>query len=251
MDQNWTESNPRLGVQDKRNLFCSLLAMTERLLMLNKFPVDMEDFALSLHPSEVEDAWRLINVKQYSGTLSPAAQQFFNCGDTKWKLHLYPEDKKHSRQSHGYGRVFMNTKKTFGITNARRHLNVVNIWCNRQARLEDQCLRAAKTIKAIVHSCNTVGQYKRVSPDLLGFLPEKYRDALHSYTKQSPYPSIGVTKKEIDTTLSSLAFAALQPEHHSEEEFTQRPKWGHYGYNLEPFPRSAGYDSHDERHLKL
>lgn len=251
MDRNSIEANPRLGVQDKRNLFCSLLAMTERLLLLNKFPVDMEDFALSLQAPEVENAWRLINTKQNKDSLSPAAEQYFNCGDTKWKLHLYPEDKKHADSSYRYGRCFMNVKSAIDITNARRHLNVVNIWCNRQARLEEQCLRAARTLKAIVNSCNTVGQYKRVSPDLLGFLPEKYRNALSGYTKQSPYPAITVEPHEIDTTLASLAFAALQPEHHSEMDYIKSPKWGHYGYSLEPFPRSKKYDGKDERKLGL
>jgi hypothetical protein len=245
------EKNPRLGVQDKRNLFCSLLAMTERLLLLNRFPVDMEDFALSLQEPQVENAWRTINTELNQNSLSPTASQHFKCNGTKWNLQLYPEDKKQADSSYKYGRVFMNVAKPIDIGDARRHLGVVSNWCDRQARLESQCLRAAKVLKAIVHSCNTVGQYKRVSPDLLGFLPEKYREALGDYTKQSPYPAITVEPQEIDTTLGSLAFAALQPEHHSEAEFIQRPKWGNYGYSLEPFPRSAKYDSHDERHLKL
>ena len=251
MDRNSIEKNPRLGVQDKRNLFCSLLAMTERLFALNRFPVDMEDFALSLQPIDVENAWRLINSKQNKNSLSPTSDQYFNCNDTKWKLHLYPEDKKFAKSSHGYGRVFMNVSKPIDIANARRHLNVVNTWCVRQARLEDQLLRAAKVIRAIVHSCNTVGQYKRVSPDLLSFLPDKYKAALQDYEKASPYPAITVEPQEIDTTLSTLAFAALQPTHHSEDEFVSRPKWGHYGYTLEPFPRSKKYDSESVRSLNL
>ena len=134
---------------------------------------------------------------------------------------------------------------------ARRHQGLVKVWCQRQARLEDQCLRTARVLKYIVHACNTVGQYKRVSPDLITFLPEKYRNALQDYTKQSPYPEIVVTPDEIDTALSSLAFAALQKEHYSEDNYKTRPSWGNYGYHLEPFPRSAKYHEANYRNLEL
>ena len=137
------------------------------------------------------------------------------------------------------------------IACARRHLNVVSDWCSKQQRLEEQVLRSAKVIKAVVHSCNTVGQYKRVSHDLLTFLPEKYKDALRDYTKQSPYPAITVEPEEIDTTLSTLAFASLLPVHHSEKEYQDRPKWGHNSYNINQFPRSKQYQNKDVRKLDL
>ena len=240
---NPMENTARLGINDKRHLFQVLLAMTERLFALNKFPVNQEDFALSLQPPDVEAAWRLLR-RGNNKTLSPSHYQYFTCvNDTTWMLHYYPEDGSSSPE-------FMDVK-TLDIVNARRHLNVVNRWCVKQARLEDQLLRSAKVLKAIVHSCNTVGQYKRVSPDLLGFLPEKYREALAGYSKQSPYPAITVEPQEIDTTLATLAYAALQPEHHSEEEFIKRPKWHHNSYTLQSFPRSKKYNQNDVRTLGL
>lgn len=249
MDE-YVEKNPRLGIQDKRYLFQALLAMTERLLYLNKFPVDMEDFALSLQTPEVEAAWLLIRQDLTKGSTAPAGEQFFECYGIKWKLHLYPEDKK-TGSGHNYGRVFMNVSKPIGIDRARRHLGVVKVWAKKQQRLEEQLLRSARVLKAIVHACNTVGQYKRVSPDLLGFLPEKYRRALQDYTKASPYPEMSVEPHQIDTTISTLAFAALQPQHHSETEFVDRRSWSGNHYNLESFPRSKAYDGEDVRKHQL
>lgn len=237
------ETNPRLGVNDKRHLFQSLLAMAERLLYLNKFPVDMGDFALSLQPIEVEAAWKLLNQQDCGQYTRPTSSQRFRHDVGTFLLHEYPNTEVLY--------VFMDVRESLDIDNARRHSNVVSQWCVRQARLEEQILRSAKVIKAIVHSCNTVGQYKRVSPDLLTFLPDKYKDALRDYTKQSPYPAITVDPQEIDTTLSTLAYASLQPTHKAEEEFARRPKWNNYGYNLDRFPRGVTYDSTEVRRLEL
>jgi hypothetical protein len=243
--ENPTENTSRLGVNDKRHLFATLLAMSERLLMLNKFPVDMEDFALSLQPPEVEAAWRTINTARNKNTLSPSPDQTFTAHGVKWYLHTYPEDKSPSR-------IFMNVKDDFDIEQARRHKEVIKVWCTRQLRLEQQLLRTAKVIKAIVHSCNTVGQYKRVSPDLITFLPDKYRDALRNYTKGSPYPAITVEPEEIDTTMATLAYAALQPRHESEQQFIDRPSYYSPGaYNILPFPRSNSYQSKSVRKLEI
>lgn len=250
MDYYVEPSNPRLGVNDKRHLYQSLLSLAERLLFLNKFPVDMEDFALSMQPAEVEEAWRLLNTKDNYRSLSPANVQYFICNDIKWMLHVYSEGPNGAVNLHG-NNIFMDVTAPIEIACARRHLNVVSDWCSKQQRLEEQVLRSAKVIKAVVHSCNTVGQYKRVSPDLLTFLPEKYKDALRDYTKQSPYPAITVEPEEIDTTLSTLAFASLQPVHHSEKEYQDRPKWAHNSYNLDRFPRSKGYQNKDVRRLEL
>jgi len=244
------EISPRLGVHDKRHLFQSLLAMAERLLYLNKFPVDQPDFALSLQSPEIEAAWLLINQAPTNNSLAPVTDTYFMCNDIKWRMHMYGEDKP-AKFNHNWNRVFMNVQKTLDVDLARRHLGVVKVWCDQQARLEAQVLRAAKCIKAIVHACNTVGQYKRVSPDLLGFLPERYQLALKDYTKQSPYPEISVTKEEIDTMLSSLAFAALQPQHHSEEDYSDRKSWHSAQYRLELFARSHSYDGNSVRTLNL
>lgn len=244
------ESNPRLGVEDKRHLHRVLLAMTERLFYLNKFPVDQQDFALSLQSAEVEAAWTLITKKITRRSTAPVSMHFYKCNDTKWQLHMYPGDDK-ANHAHDYGRCFMNVSSVIDIDVARRHLGVVKVWCARQARLEEQMLRSARVIKSIVHACNTVGQYKRVSPDLLGFLPEKYALALRDYTKASPYPQMSATKQEIDTTLSTLAFAALQPEHHSEEKYTNGGRYRSNHYSLEPFPRSQAYDGNEVRKLNI
>ena len=246
----YVDKNPRLGINDKRHLFMSLLAMIERLLMLNRFPVDMEDFALSLQTPEVEAAWLLLRQDLTERSTSPADANNFKCNDIKWRLHLYPEDDR-TDYNHSYGRVFMNVNKALDIDVARRHLSVVKVWCDKQQRLEEQLLRSARVIKAIVHACNTVGQYKRVSPDLLGFLPEKYQLALKDYTKKSPYPEISVTPEEIDTTISTLAFAALQPQHYSEEQFTDRRSWHGSFYTLSPFPRSVKYGREEVRQHNL
>ena len=234
------DTQVRLGVDNKRQLFQTLLAIVERLFYLNKFPVDQEDFALSLQSPEVEAAWRLLSTTDRA-SLSPSTSQQFLFADRKWRMHLYkPVD----------NRVFMSVKP-IDLCNARRYTDTVANWCTKQARLEDQMLRAAKTIKAIVHSCNTVGQYKRVSPDLLGFLPSEYRDALRQYTKKSPYPQISATQQEIDTTIATLAYAVLQPAHPSEERFLGRPYWKGNRYRLDCFPRSRDYDRNDVRRLQL
>lgn len=252
MDNN---DNPtRLGVVDKRYLFQTLLATTERLLYLNRFPVDQEDFGLSLHPPEVENAWRHLNTKRTAKTLAPASTQYFVCNGTEWELHVYSDDKPSvmSAAHYGVGRVFINGSNPLELDpRTNRFALSIDTWCKRQARLEDQMLRSAKVLKSIVLSCNTVGQYKRVSPDLLGALPQKYRDALQGYVKASPYPEMIVKPEEIDTMLSTLAFASLQPPHPSEIEYTNRPKWGQYTYVLEPFPRSKEYSSQSVRQLQL
>lgn len=241
---------PRLGVQDKRDLFQVLLAMTERLFMLNKFPVDQDDFALSLVTPEKEAAWRLLREDEKE-SLSPSNSQKLICNGKELYLHLYPGEGKSKGTGYIRQNIFMHTKP-IDIDNARRHQHAVKIWCERQLRLEEQLLRAAKVIKSLVHSCNTVGQYKRVSPDLLTFLPEKYRDALKGYSKGSPYPTMSVEPKDIDTMLATLAYAALQPMTEGEAEY--RKNLNNYykpTYNLKPFPRSSKYDRNSVRRLEL
>ena len=136
-----------------------------------------------------------------------------------------------------------------GIPDDNRFKAAVEEWAKRQLQLEDMILRTAKVLKAIVHSCNTVGQYKRVSPDLLTFLPEKYQRALKDYTKKSPYPAITVEPEEIDTAISTLAYAALQPTHPSEEDYN-RVSWNRV-YRLGATPRTVEYLNQPVRQLDL
>ena len=246
------ETNPRLGVNDKRILFRSLIAMTERLLMLNTFPVDMDEFALSLLDPAESAAWRLLREKQKK-TIQKSDDFSFMHEATEFNLHLYPA--KELKYMHDFMVFLRQDNHTNGIPilhTDNPYYKVVNKWCKKQLQLEQQVLRTIKVIKAIVHSCNTVGQYKRVSPELLTFLPDKYKVALKDYTKQSPYPAITVEPVEIDAALANLAFASLQPMHRSEEEYTEyhRP-YASRAYELKKFPRTLEYDRNAVRRSQL
>lgn len=248
-----TNNPTRLGVNDKRHLFQMLLAMSERLLYLNKFPVDLEDFALSLIPQEEEDAFRLLRDKHKGTIVKSNVFNFHHVGDDQFMLHLYPDRAK--RYVHEY-QVFLSwhhENEIPWLSKNNRFYNKVDKWCRNQIRLEAQLLRTAKVLKAIVHSCNTVGQYKRVSPELLTFLPDKYKVALQGYEKQSPYPAITVEPEEIEATIANLAYASLQPTHKAEEEFNSRPLYNRYNssYTLDKFPRTANYDRKKVRQLQL
>lgn len=239
--------NPRLGVDDKRHLFMVLTAKVERLFYLNKFPVDSYDFALSLQTPEVEGAWRLLRAKVAHKTLSPVATISVPIGPTDGELRFmlsgYSDDEHIKFMDVDYEPMKVDNRFLYKVTE----------WSDRQLKLEDQMLRTIKVIKAIVHSCNTVGQYKRVSPELLGFLPAKYGKALSEYTKKSPYPAIEVEEQDIENAMGTLAFASLQPEHPDEERFTARgrPRWGTPHYALSEFPRSNSYAANDYRQLRL
>lgn len=247
MDEVEEKGNPRLGVDDKRHLFMVLMSKTERLFFLNKFPVDQYDFALSLLEPDIEAAWRLLRAKVDTSTLAPRGSMHvpivLEGKKTKFVLSSYHDDEDIP---------FMDVKyKPMKPDN--RFLLQVNEWARRQIQLEDQMLRAIKVIRAIVHSCNTVGQYSRVSPELLGFLPSKYGDALKGMVKKSPYPTIECTKEEIDAAMTTLAFASLQPVHTDEEEFISRSHnaWYRSHYNLGIFPFTSKYRGRDCRSLQI
>lgn len=249
MDENVTS---RLGVNDKRILFASLTAMVDRLFFLNEFPVDMEDFALSCLPLEEEKAWRLLKAT-HRHSLSPVAKINFEVdiagveGSVNFMLHSYYRGTA-QKPCESFPRM-----SGIRIPENNRFRPQVQEWCKRQHRLEDQILRANLVIKAIIHSCNTIGQYREVSPELITFLPEKYKLALQHQQKRSPYPAITVEPKEIETTMATLAYAALQPEHLSEEMYNKKPKYHHYNtaYSLDPFPRTSRFDYEAVRQLKL
>ena len=244
---------PRLGVYDKRALFSTLIAMVDRLFYLNKFPVDMEDFALSCLRPDVEQAFRLLK-RELPKTVYRSKEITFHMQSSEdsnkmWNLHGYPD------QSIIYGNIFPITKEPIVLVKENRFFTAVNEWCRRQARLEEQILRAGKVIKAIVHSCNTVGQYERVSPELITFLPDKYKIALKEQSKKSPYPAITVAPEEIETTMATLAYASLQPQHKAEESYIAagNNRWqvrSRY-YRLDPFPRSASFNHGKVRELGI
>lgn len=253
MDQQQPDSKARLEVKDKRLLFQSLLAMTERLFYLNQFPVDQVDFALSVLPADEEAAIRLIRDRSKS-TISWVQRFDFKVLDTKFYLHVYPGDGAAVYRS--AQAIFPNIDNSYDdieLDVNNKYAGKVMKWAKKQLRLEDQLTRTAKVLKAIVHSCNTVGQYKRVSPELVTFLPEKYRLALQDYTKTSPYPALTVEPHEIDDAINTLAFAALQPEHKSETDFVSRPKYGRCSsfYSLADFPSTQTYRSLQVRQLQL
>lgn len=242
----------RIGVVDKREIFQTLIASVDRLFFLNMFPVDMEDFALSLLDPEVEDAWRLL-VEINDNATNPSDTFQFRAARNIQKdyvvvLHKYPVQKGAISSK----RIFMPSCSNYKhlLSGARRHKKAVMEWVTRQVRLEDQILRADAVIKEIVTSCNTVGQYREVSPELITFLPEKYKLALSNYTKRSPYPEIAVEKDEIETTLSTLAYAALQPQHLDEERYlSSKGGWYRRYYELDAFPRQKQFNYYDQRRV--
>lgn len=249
-----TNNPTRLGVNDKRHLFQMLLAMSERMLYLNKFPVDMEDFALSLIPKPEEDAFRLL-CDTHKGTITKSNTfNFRHVGEDTFQLHLYPDPAVRYRHHQQVFLSWHHDNELPWLSKENRFYNKVDKWCRNQLRLEEQLLRTATVIKAIVHSCNTVGQYKRVSPELLAFLPEKYKIALQGYEKQSPYPAITVEPEEIDAAIANLSYASLLPPHKSEEEYNRGTSFSQRyrsSYNLEKFPRTVEYDRKKVRQLNL
>lgn len=230
---------PRLEVDDKRKLFCSLMAMTERLLMLNKFPEDQLDFALSLWPRADEAAWRWIDKHQSQTIVKSSNFEFYHL-DAKFFLHTYfGEDTKYAHQQN----IFPTLKgDVLPLTSDNRFYKSVDRWVKNQLQLEDQVLRTIKVIQDIVETCNTIGQYKRVSPELVAFIPERYQLALRDYDKRSPYPTNLVsTKEEIDAAIANLAFASLQPQHKAEEDYLHAIARWRGRYNIKNFPRTVNY----------
>lgn len=231
---------PRLDVDDKRKLFCTLMALSERLLFLNKFPEDQVDFALSLWPREDEEAWRWINTTQKQAT-SVGNKFNFKYRDTPFYLHVYPD------QEHRYANkchVFPNQRNDTSIqlTANNRFYKSVSRWAEKQIKLEEQVLRTITAINRIVTFCNTIGQYKRVSPELMAFIPTRYQLALKDYDKQSPYPkALELSREEIDAAVANLAFASLQPPHYAEEEYLQAIRRWRGNYILKDFPRTVNY----------
>lgn len=248
--------NPRLAINDKRVLFAGLSAKVERLFCLNRFPVNLEDFALSLERPDIEAAWRLLKADSHQYTLSPVSQINVLIPNVekvsvpndciKFLLSKYPEEVDS-------GNIFMDPgSNILELTSDNRFIGRVKEWGRRQVLLEKQILRALTVIKAIVNSCNTVGQYKRVSPELIGFLPSKYQQALGDMIKKSPYPAIEVTPAEIETAMSTLAYAALQPKHFDEERANLGvSSWNRSFYSISRFPRTSEYETKGARVLGL
>jgi hypothetical protein len=242
--------NPaRLLIDDKRILFQSLLGLTERLLFLNKFPVDQRDFALSLLPPDQEAAWRLLE-EEFNSTIITSNHFYFEHLDTPLMLHKYPDDPGSSYAHEQSIFPRQNSTKQPFLTADNRFYKKVDKWVKNQIRLEEQVTKTMYTIKAIVHSCNTVGQYQRVSPELVTFLPDKYKQALKDYTKKSPYPAITVEPSDIDAAIANLAFASLQPETSAEEAY-KRYLSGRSTYRLPQFARTKRYESTSSRRLNM
>jgi hypothetical protein len=239
--------NPRLGVYDKRVLFAGLMAKVERLFYLNKFPVDLEDYALSLELPEVEKAWRVLKKDADPSTLSPSSNIHVQISGENFLLSAYDGTQGHNNNTKMLFMSQGNAKPTLQTGN--RFYGRASEWAKRQVKLEAQMLRTIKVIKCIVNSCNTVGQYQRVSPELIGFLPDKYAIALGQMTKKSPYPAIDVETSQIDAAMSTLAYAALQPPHHDEESFIRHPTsyGGDPTYRITQFPRTQTYESNNLR----
>lgn len=247
--ENQVDPVARLGVQDKRHLFMCLMALTDRILFLNKFPADQYDFALSCLPPDVEDAYRLLE-KELPRTIASQRDIKFRVLHAPdehflWKLHNYPDED-------GYAKAInFPICGRLELHRTNRFVKLVDEWCVRQARLEDQVIRTCRVIKHIVHACNTVGQYQRVSPELITFLPIKYKEALKGQTKKSPYPQTSLTQEDIDTAMATLAFASLQNEHSSEMRYNRDKGYKYRSYRLAEFPRSATFDNKASRRLEI
>lgn len=253
--------NPRLGIRDKRVLFAVLLAKTERLLFLNKFPEDLEDYALSLQEPDIEKAWRLLKDKTTQHTLAPIRTTDVMIDNHQFTLSCYRKEgspgphQYRGHDSQNGDAIFMDTREDIGLPlmPINRFYSSITEWGRRQVRLEEQIIRTLQVIKGIVTSCNTVGQYQRVSPELLGFLPDKYKLALRDMVKKSPYPAIDMSQEEIDTAMSTLAYASLQPTHIDEDDFIRRPTTygGDPTYTLSISPQSSDYLAQKCRRCEL
>ena len=228
------ESKPRLEANDKRFLFNSLLARCDRMLYRNPFPLaDTLDFALSLMPPNEEDAWRLLYAADparldYSGNIVftvPAG--CFDGQHKPYKIHLQKEGPDHGKSLGGWSDdrhsgAFPTFGKSLALWAGMRNYMAMIHWAERQWRLERRLLVAAETLKALVLNCNTVGQWKRLSPELLPFLPEKYQLHLRHYQKRSPYPNIGLPPDYIKKLVTLLAMAGFLPKHPDEELYHRR-----------------------------
>lgn len=231
---------PRLEVEDKRKLFNSLMAMTERLLFLNRFPEDQQDFALSLWPEQDALSWRWLH-KHQSQTLSYNSRFEFYHNEHRFFLHTYYDDEhKYAHQMNVF--PMQNSNDAPELLQDNPFYRSVDRWVRNQIKLEDQVLRTIKVIQDIVETCNTIGQYKRVSPELVAFIPERYQLALKDYDKRSPYPtSLVSTKEEIDAAIANLAFASLQPKHVAEEDYLRAIASWRGRYSIKDFPRTVNY----------
>lgn len=244
----------RLLVDDKRRLYSGLVAMADRLLFLNKFPEDQYGFALSLETPETQNAIRHMEEHHFASLNKRSARTFF-FNDWTFNLHCYPGEANGSGMGYRANHIFISTtateKENRTLLEDNPFFTSVSNWCKKQKRLEDQILRCDGVIKDIVTNCNTIGQYARVSPEIIPFLPDKYRDALRDYSKRSPYPQLCSSTEEIETAISTLAFAALQPQHHAEMHYERSTSWRWHRYEVGMLPCSDEFLGSEVRHIDI
>ncbi len=237
------QARSRLQTQDKRILFASLVAMADRLLFLNEFPpIPLDQFALSVFPADIEKALR--KTMEFSKRTVHHMSSFnFSYNGSDFFLEVPQHQTVFPR---------LDKELTLELTEDCRYYDVVSKWCRKQARLEEQLDRTYTAIKAIVVACNTVGQYKRVSPELVTFLPPIYREGLKGYNKASPYPAISVGQEMIDAAMQTLACAAFQPMHEAEIRYDKAPKHSRYfSYHLGPIHRGQQFKGLPSRRLDI
>lgn len=251
---------PRLEVQDKRNLFTGFTAMLDRMLVANEFPGDMAKFALSLWPKEDAAAYKRLDYNSRRGSNLSKAESY--------RVTYWPGCCEHDI---GYNPTEEGNTiilRLVGSTASGRHVfpksqeyedhvfygnagDAYDEWFREHFRREKKVLRACEVLKHIVTTCNTVGQYKRVSSELVGFLPDIYQKALANYTKTSPYPRFtsSVVQTHLEETLTTLATASLYPMWEEEEDWHARKGWRGAGYYSIYMPQSTVYiNSH---HCKI
>jgi hypothetical protein len=210
-------------------------------------------------PPEIADAFRTLHREEYINNLDKAKAFTFQYAPSKnsWPhgstiiLTPYMDDFRYS----GETKVFIDVRwpENEYLEYSGKHLPEVDAWCLAHLEKEDRVLTTNIVLNDIVRSCNTVGQYKRISEELVGFLPDKYQLALADYTKKSPMPkfSSSATMKNLGLALDTLALASLQAPTPMEESFKRSMGWRHSVYDAMHMPRSMLLTRHSARTIQI
>lgn len=238
----------RLTLVDKRELYLCIMAKIDRIFFLNKFPEDINDVAMSCIDKDIAAAWMHM-VENVPTVVSQTRE-------VEIAIPLLANEIKPAKFIlTAYGTIDDDIKiPSFSGREKKKYMSEVNLiqwpklleWGRRQIEVEVKIKLSKDTMCDLAEHCNTVGQYHRVSPELVMFLPDKYKMGLQQYMKASPHPKhLASTKEEIDKLISMLAFASLQSPHEAEETYmkhlNQRNQYSSWSptYSLGFFPRSV------------
>lgn len=83
----------------------------------------------------------------------------------------------------------------------------VRDWANIAADLSDDARNARRTIEELLDIIKTVGQLKRMVPELIQYMPDNLKEALDGQLRRSPFPSewAAFDKSKIERLLLVLA----------------------------------------------